>query len=52
MTRRSRCAGDDTAGGHLVLITCGGAFDYANGLYLQRTVVRANRTGAGEPIQA
>jgi hypothetical protein len=36
----------------LTLITCGGAFDYANGLYLQRTVVRANRTGAGAPIQA
>ena len=36
----------------VTLITCGGAFDYANGLYLQRTVVRANRTGAGEPIQA
>jgi hypothetical protein len=31
----------------LTLITCGGAFDYANGLYLQRTVVRANRAGAG-----
>jgi len=31
----------------LTLITCGGAFDYANGHYLQRTVVRANRTGAG-----
>lgn len=27
----------------LTLITCGGAFDYANGEYLQRTVVRANR---------
>ena len=35
----------------VTLITCGGAFDYANGLYLERTVVRANRTGAGEPIQ-
>ena len=31
----------------LTLITCGGAFDYANGHYLQRTVVRANRTGPG-----
>ena len=31
----------------LTLITCGGAFDYANGHYLQRTVVRANRAGAG-----
>ena len=30
----------------LTLITCGGAFDYANGHYLQRTVVRANRAGA------
>jgi hypothetical protein len=29
----------------LTLITCGGAFDYASGHYLQRTVVRANRTG-------
>jgi hypothetical protein len=29
----------------LTLITCGGAFDYANGHYLQRTVVRANRSG-------
>ena len=36
----------------LTLITCGGAFDYMNGLYLQRTVVRANRAGAGAPIQA
>ena len=27
----------------LTLITCGGAFDYVNGQYLQRTVVRANR---------
>ncbi len=35
----------------LTLITCGGAFDYVNGLYLQRTVVRANRAGAGEPVQ-
>jgi hypothetical protein len=31
----------------LTLITCGGAFDYATGHYLQRTVVRANRSGAG-----
>ena len=31
---------DDQA---LTLITCGGAFDYANGQYLQRTVVRAHR---------
>jgi hypothetical protein len=30
----------------LTLITCGGAFDYANGHYLQRTVVLANRAGA------
>jgi hypothetical protein len=36
----------------VTLITCGGAFDYANGLYLERTVVRANRTGAGESNQA
>jgi hypothetical protein len=36
-----------TADQSLTLITCGGAFDYANGHYLQRTVVRANRTGAG-----
>ena len=41
-----------TAGQSLTLITCGGAFDYANGEYLQRTVVRANRTGPGEAIQA
>jgi sortase (surface protein transpeptidase) len=31
----------------LTLITCGGAFDYVNGHYLQRTVVRANRSGPG-----
>jgi len=31
----------------LTLITCGGAFDYTNGHYLQRTVVRANRAGSG-----
>ena len=34
----------------LTLITCGGAFDYANGHYLQRTVVRANRAGSGPPL--
>jgi hypothetical protein len=33
----------------LTLITCGGAFDYVNGHYLQRTVVRASRSGAGQP---
>jgi hypothetical protein len=27
----------------LTLITCGGPFDYENGVYLQRTVVRSNR---------
>lgn len=27
----------------LTLITCGGPFDYENGVYLQRTVVRAHR---------
>jgi hypothetical protein len=31
----------------LTLITCGGAFDYVNGHYLQRTVVRAIRSGPG-----
>jgi hypothetical protein len=31
----------------LTLITCGGAFDYVNAHYLQRTVVRANRSGPG-----
>lgn len=31
----------------LTLITCGGAFDFVNGQYLQRTVVRASRSGAG-----
>ncbi len=36
----------------LTLITCGGAFDYANGEYLQRTVVRANRTGPAEAATA
>jgi hypothetical protein len=29
----------------LTLVTCGGAFDYATGEYLQRTVVRAQRSG-------
>ncbi|MBA2598218.1 MAG: class F sortase [Chloroflexota bacterium] len=47
---------DDVVGpteGHaLTLITCGGAFDYANGEYLQRTVVRANRTGPAQPAIA
>ncbi|MFT4040559.1 MAG: class F sortase [Thermomicrobiales bacterium] len=33
----------------LTLITCGGAFDYVNGEYLQRTVVRATRSGPGVP---
>lgn len=28
---------------NLTLITCGGPFDYANGVYLQRTVVRTTR---------
>jgi hypothetical protein len=36
-----------TAAQSLTLITCGGAFDYTNGHYLQRTVVRANRDGPG-----
>lgn len=27
----------------LTLITCGGPFDYANGVYLERTIVRAHR---------
>jgi hypothetical protein len=36
----------------LTLITCGGAFDYTNGHYLQRTVVRANRAGAGTAAAA
>lgn len=31
---------------NLTLITCGGPFDYANGEYLQRTVVRATRVPA------
>ncbi len=41
-----------TEGQSVTLITCGGAFDYASGLYLERTVVRANRTGAGQATQA
>jgi hypothetical protein len=36
-----------TDGQSLTLITCGGAFDYVNGQYLQRTVVRATRDGPG-----
>jgi len=36
----------------LTLITCGGAFDYVNGQYLQRTVVRANRSGPGVAVSA
>lgn len=36
----------------LTLITCGGAFDFASGQYLQRTVVRANRSGPAQPISA
>ncbi len=32
----------------LTLITCGGTFDYANGHYLQRTVVRATRVEASD----
>ena len=36
----------------LTLITCGGAFDYATGQYVQRTVVRANRSGPPQPITA
>jgi hypothetical protein len=36
-----------TGGQSLTLITCGGAFDYATGHYLQRTVARASRTGPG-----
>ncbi|CAN5888290.1 class F sortase [soil metagenome] len=30
----------------LTIITCGGPFDYENGVYLQRTVVRAERVQA------
>jgi LPXTG-site transpeptidase (sortase) family protein len=33
----------DTGRDTLTLITCGGTFDYTNGHYLQRTVVRADR---------
>jgi LPXTG-site transpeptidase (sortase) family protein len=35
----------------LTLITCGGEFDYTNGVYLQRTVVRANYVGSSTPQQ-
>lgn len=41
-----------TEGQSLTLITCGGAFDYVNGQYLQRTVVRATRTGPAVPAAA
>ena len=41
-----------TGGQSLTLITCGGAFDYATGRYLQRTVVRANRSGPAVPVEA
>lgn len=41
-----------TEGQSLTLITCGGAFDYANGQYLQRTVVRANRSGPARAVAA
>jgi hypothetical protein len=41
-----------TEGQSLTLITCGGAFDYVNGQYLQRTVVRANSSGPAQPIPA
>ena len=40
-----------TEGQTVTLITCGGAFDYATGLYLQRTVVRANQTGPGQATE-
>lgn len=36
----------------LTLITCGGAFDFVNGEYLQRTVVRAHRSFDGETAAA
>lgn len=36
----------------LTLITCGGAFDYVSGQYLQRTVVRASRSGGGQAAPA
>jgi hypothetical protein len=39
-------------GQSLTLVTCGGAFDYATGEYLQRTVVRANRSGPAETVAA
>jgi LPXTG-site transpeptidase (sortase) family protein len=32
----------------LTLITCGGPFDYQNGVYLQRTVVRSHRVPPGQ----
>jgi hypothetical protein len=41
-----------TEGQSLTLITCGGAFDYVNGHYLQRTVVRANRAASGQAASA
>jgi sortase (surface protein transpeptidase) len=34
----------------LTLITCGGPFDYTNGVYLERTVVRAHRVDT--PVSA
>lgn len=39
-----------TRGDSLTLITCGGAFDYTNARYLERTVVRANRIVANPSI--
>ncbi len=36
----------------LTLITCGGAFDFVNGEYLQRTVVRAHRSYPDETAAA
>lgn len=33
----------------LTLITCGGEFDYTNGVYLSRTVIRANYVGSTTP---
>ncbi len=36
----------------LTLITCGGAFDFVNGEYLQRTVVRAHRSFPAEETAA
>ena len=41
-----------TDGQSLTLITCGGAFDYVTGQYLQRTVVRATRSGPAETTSA